>query len=674
MFCPKCGRQLPDGTKFCGGCGAALNAGAPVEAPVNPVYAAPAAPVYAEPVEAPVKEGAGSRIKNALGGISSKFLMIGAIALAVILVAVLVVSLLSGGDDAHVMYLKDDQISFNDFSKKAPYEVTSKLMDDAGTYTLVSNSAYLSNTMYLTEDGKTLFYLDKMDTYGEGTLYYVSTSFKKEATKIDSGVSRYHVSEDGKLVTYLKGEKLCQYNMKESTTIAKDVNSLLAVSNDGKTIYYREYDNGEYTYYSYSAKNGEEKIGTGLSSLSYTEDYATVYYMDEDKLCSKAVGKDATKLVKHVYSYFGLAEDGSFYYLTAEEDDATMADYFKNDCESYEYLYENLAEWEGYSFYTLNYYNGKSETVIADGLAYEPSVYSIDGGCVVRYSSYDVSELGGLSMQTLYDRVESEKYSNYYDGIYQMVQDQLGDITINVCISGTVSALDIEEFGTMAVSFDGKTAYILSEVNDDGEYVLSKATISKNAIKSIEEVDDDVYSGSFLYNSEGERTNTYAYFKDVKDGEGELFIDGVSVDDDVYTGGYMRYNEHDSKVLYLVDYNNSADKGTLKSWNGKKSEEIMDEIYSFSILDDGDLLLRYEYDDDDYCYSLALYSGKLTEISDEVHSAAALDDGTIVYLYDYSTSKYEGELYRFSGKKSTLIDEDVSAIIYVYDEQYIREY
>lgn len=49
MFCPKCGSQVPDGTKFCPSCGTTLNAtapapGAPAGAPVtNPVITSPAA-------------------------------------------------------------------------------------------------------------------------------------------------------------------------------------------------------------------------------------------------------------------------------------------------------------------------------------------------------------------------------------------------------------------------------------------------------------------------------------------------------------------------------------------------------------------------------------------------------------------------------------------------------
>lgn len=43
MFCRQCGKELPDGVKFCSGCGAEVNPAqeAPKPAPVQPVYEAP---------------------------------------------------------------------------------------------------------------------------------------------------------------------------------------------------------------------------------------------------------------------------------------------------------------------------------------------------------------------------------------------------------------------------------------------------------------------------------------------------------------------------------------------------------------------------------------------------------------------------------------------------------
>ena len=46
MFCEKCGNKLPDGAKFCGGCGAKTE-------PVHPAYAAAEEPAPARPIPPP---------------------------------------------------------------------------------------------------------------------------------------------------------------------------------------------------------------------------------------------------------------------------------------------------------------------------------------------------------------------------------------------------------------------------------------------------------------------------------------------------------------------------------------------------------------------------------------------------------------------------------------------
>lgn len=58
MFCKNCGKQLPDNSKFCTGCGAQLNAAQPTAEPVAPVAepVAPVAPAEPESVVAPAAE------------------------------------------------------------------------------------------------------------------------------------------------------------------------------------------------------------------------------------------------------------------------------------------------------------------------------------------------------------------------------------------------------------------------------------------------------------------------------------------------------------------------------------------------------------------------------------------------------------------------------------------
>ena len=80
--------------------------------------------------------------------------------------------------------------------------------DDNDALAVVSHSA---------KDGKKLFFVDKINQTSL-SLYYRNLDNKKEsAIKIDSDVLSYSVSEDGNLVTYIKGfggeNTLYQHNL-----------------------------------------------------------------------------------------------------------------------------------------------------------------------------------------------------------------------------------------------------------------------------------------------------------------------------------------------------------------------------------------------------------------------------------------------------------------------------
>lgn len=97
MFCPKCGKELKDGSKFCTGCGAAVSsAPTPVSAPAPTPTPAPApAPAPAAPVAARKKMG---------GGMIALIVAVAVLAVAAVVLAVV---LLLGGKDAGSSDLPD---------------------------------------------------------------------------------------------------------------------------------------------------------------------------------------------------------------------------------------------------------------------------------------------------------------------------------------------------------------------------------------------------------------------------------------------------------------------------------------------------------------------------------------------------------------------------------------
>lgn len=727
MFCPNCRRELPDDTKFCGGCGTRLVP--PVQESVQePVqYAEPipfsqpeqqAEPVrYSQPVQfaepafeqpvymenpAPAAEPKQpNKLKAVLGKIPAKAWKIGAIAAAalVVVVAVVCVLALTGGEKAvsiqpdGALYLKDGQLYYSDFSKKAPYEITRDLMEDEDD---VLYYAYdIANTIHVTGDGSTMFYMDKLNGDDTGTLYWRSmTNFGKEAEKIAGGVSMYTVSDDGKVVTFLKNGTLYQYDMKDDTKLAKDVYTY-RVSGDGKIVYYRNDENNWYVL-----KNGEsEKVGSDITIEYFSDDFSTVYYMDDGKFYKKTVGKDKEKLVSGVEEILSFRDDGTFYYTKAEE--IPLSDFFKEDTDEYEGLMDQLAE-ETLEFYELGYYNGKESVTLSENCTVGSKT-----GDVLSYRQYDLSSVAAIPLTKLVEYYYDSDHYYVVDAATEMAVGQLAETEETyVAIHGKTSVLDVTALYKMVLSKDEKSMYVLADVDSEQNTgTLYLVTLSNDAVKTVEAYDDDVYAGSGCYYASyygSDRSDSFAYFKDVADLHGDLYVNGAMVDSDVYLDTTVRYNPDTKELVYYVDYNMDKECGTLKTWDGKAAAEIYDESYSYSILDNGDMMISYDREDDlvtlsvwngkelteiaeevyfyseqengdilvatdrskkDYSYTLNIWNGKeLAEIAEDVYQYTMLPNGDILYLYDRS-SKGECELYLFNGRKAEFVDEDVVALI-----------
>lgn len=676
MYCPNCSKELPDGSKFCGGCGAPIAASqtpmAPVEtetfaqpeAPVyeTPVYEAPEAPAYeAEtyeapayetetyeaPVAAPIKPaekksvdvmGILNNVKNTVVDIAkkipAKYLKIGAAALAVVLV-ILLVSSLFGGEKApnYGMYMKEDKAFFTSLNGKAGTQLTKK--DLSG--------------FRMTEDGKMLFFKD-----GKGDLYYFKTSSKKEPVKLDSNVSSYWFSENGKLVTYTKNGDLYQHNLKEEEKIAKDVSSV-AVSDDGKIIYYHNDDDA------ICWKNGkEEEIDSDVYIIHYSEDFKTILYTDGEDIYSKKVGKKAKVVAAEIGGISAFPnKDGAFYYWTFPEGD--MEDYFDDDDLSGDMNFLS----------TLYYFNGSKSKKIATNVYVDTDLTTANASgqnVAIYYYQFGKVAEGDLDYDDLQDLMEDDM--GYEEAMIELLTEVSGKCNRYIGINGKAGKVKIEEeISQFYLSGNGKTMYALVDV-DDGEGTLMKASVSGNKVKSFKEVDTDVPTGSilgFLYAEtnfglteypEENAGNLFVYFKDVKDGEGELFINGKSAAEDVYTRGLL-YNPGKKTVMFYVDYKDG--EGTLCMHNGKKLTEIAEDVCGYSIHRDGDVAFKSDYKNGEY--TLNLYTGKVKLVAEDVSRFSFTADGDILYLTEVKNG--EGDLYLYTGK-AKLIDEDVTGILSTY--------
>ena len=192
MRCSNCHAELEAGARFCGSCGTPVQ----VQQEKPPVKTAPKKP------DTPVR-------------IPKKFLAIGAGALAVILVVVLAVSVFSGGGKESVYYIKDREILLNDFSKEAPYELTSRLVSDSDVYNEDLADAAYKLSVRVDEKMTKAIYADRISDDNWSLYLRDLKKLDKDPVKIDSGITRYYVNDKLDQIIYLKGDSLYRSDMKE---------------------------------------------------------------------------------------------------------------------------------------------------------------------------------------------------------------------------------------------------------------------------------------------------------------------------------------------------------------------------------------------------------------------------------------------------------------------------
>lgn len=212
ITCPKCSKELSDGAKFCDNCGNQLfetgfcpNCGKQVSAEFTFCQSCGASLTEKNAEEQPAT--APKEKKK----FPKKAILFGGIGVAVVAVLIAAISLFSDGvkisESSHALYLKDKEIYFTDLKKGSEaWQLTSRLVDDDD----IDNKdlAYgIGLFAYMSEDGKYIFFPDKVgDNNYNCSLYYKEAAKPDaEAIKIDSDVTTYIVNTSATLVTYLKG-------------------------------------------------------------------------------------------------------------------------------------------------------------------------------------------------------------------------------------------------------------------------------------------------------------------------------------------------------------------------------------------------------------------------------------------------------------------------------------
>lgn len=568
----------------------------------------------------------------------------GAVAVLLVLVIVLSIVFSSGGKKSYALYLKDKEIYYTGASSIKPWQVTTKFVDteDIDTSDLADVATYLGMYTRVSADGKKVFFFDKVTEEG-GSLYYrrVNKS-KKEPVKIDSNVTEFTLNEDADLVTYLKEEVLYQYNMKKSVELVKDVEDFYA-SADGKQLVYMNSDDEIY----FKKGNKEaEKIDSDITRIvNVSKACDVVHYLKDDTLFKKESGKDKVKIATEVYSVPKIYETGEIYFLKEEMQEFVLNEYVEDDMkekdanlqEPKESDYEDENEfqdayYEYYektereelrlqledgtletSTYELFYYNGKKAESIAKGTA----------------SSIDVAADKAVVVYSVYNKGKVEKVKlsevDYMFEIEDLVEEALfASSKSYVAVGKKSSEIQQTDAYDYELDADGKTLYFIDNISGETNHgELYRAKISGSKVKKPEKMEKDVYKYGAGYIAAGQ----YVYYKDVDDegDSGKMFMNHKKIDSDVnlYNAVYV---EDAGSLVYMKNWNDDKDFGTLKMRKGNKTTEIAEKVYDYSILPDGE----------------------------------------VVFLTDYSEEKSEGTLSIFRKNKVKKVDDGVAAILPIY--------
>lgn len=267
--------------------------------------------------------------------------------------------------------------------------------------------------------------------------------------------------------------------------------------------------------------------------------------------------------------------------------------------------------------YSLCFYNGAEETVLTDALS-EYSYLCASDVPVIVYEAYaslstkpvKLSEIETVDdAETMFEAALSSSSERY------------------VAVAGTATAIAQEkEAKGFRINASGTMIYYIDNIPEEKNYGdLYRISISNGVPGKPEVYDNDVYTGGHCFISDTE----FQYFKDYKDGQGELYInkDKIGFDVEVYR---VSADSDLGKVFYFTDWDDDRYRGTLRVYDRNESVKIADDVQSYS----------------------------------------AMPDGRVLYLCDYSLNYYKGELREWSDGETKKIDDDVICMIPISDSKY----
>ena len=299
MFCPKCGKELPDNSKFCNACGERL--ADPIPMPQETSDTSPI-PVSAVSVDVP-ETGFVPQNKKA---VSNKVIGIAAAAIVLIAAILGVCALLGSGSKNAYAYISDGK-----------YQLISELDSDQSIEIDSSKSEDVHSLMLsFSRDGKYIYYYTKYDSdSGTGTLCRAEYGrLKADSAKNDKYIQviaknvslGFQMLEDGTIAYRNSDGDLYCFDGEESVRIAKDV-SRHSFDSTGRVVYATGNSTEGYTLYGALLNDPDfkTKLASNCADICTMADFENILYTKIEEDGSKSlyvVGfeKESEKLAEQV--------------------------------------------------------------------------------------------------------------------------------------------------------------------------------------------------------------------------------------------------------------------------------------------------------------------------------------------------------------------------------------
>ena len=700
MFCPKCGSQLPDDSRFCSDCGERLdNYG--VTPPVE--VSTPPAEISTPPVEVdmcPAEQTAqkaratleyDSSVVKPRKKINTRKIAIIALAAVIAIGAVFGIGALlssGGGDNAYVYFSNGKYELLTDLNKADPIQIAS------------SKSEYpMSNMVSFSPDGKYVYYYTKVDYYSNtGTLCRAEyAKLKKNSNKNDKYIEiiasnvrlGFQFLKNGSIL-YRNGDNtLYFYDGNEVTQLAKNVDHY-RFDDSNRVIYAIGDDYEGYTLYGLSLDdpNNHKKIASNYSYLVNYDDFNNILYvtMEDDyskTLYSAGFDKNSEKLGTNVVIMD--SADGTTYFTAHNGNMLSLYDYVED-----------------------------THAAADLGIA-EPQLSDFG---VPEYSYEQIYELPEDDTYELYTSCTRRLYwftEYWHYSMEEALERDWGDHTaaIHTALQSFIDkyASTANEYGFIPVTDEVKAALQkINNANPDERNEEDWIWLCFGRYQSDIVYDYEAYYEAYDKWSEAEsRVMMREQLKDPENGYPVktlyCYKDGVltTINDTVLTvetfcNGYM-YNTVDmitdkvnmedlyyyDEVFYLFTIDSEAENHIINTVNGKTSrmssraaETFAEYDYDYAELYFVDNAV-YMTDSNDALYIATISNGVVNDFEIVTDDASVLTiNGSVLY---YASGSYSNgdvsycDLYSCKNGESTLLARDVLySNAYLFDDGMILAY